>query len=138
MTKRHSGLLFVATDEQRAVVTALADGGLSQEEIARRVIDSLTDQSISLKTLRKHFAKELREGKAGANAAVRTCLFKMATDGKNVAATIFWAKTQMGYKEPAQALDITHTYGELVEAAARVKPSASPPELKVVDGGKAA
>lgn len=132
------GELYEPTDEQRAVVAALAQTGLSQPEIARFVIDALTDQPISDKTLRKHFRAELNSGKEIANARVKVSLFEMATKGKQVAAAIFWAKTQMGWKEPAQDINLHQTYGELVQAAAKKAEDEKKAKLALIQGGKAA
>lgn len=69
--------------------------GLKQEEIA-------TLLEITPKTLRKHFRSELDRGALEANAEVMRSLFKMATSGKNTAATIFWVKTRCGLRERAR------------------------------------
>lgn len=135
---KYTGKLFIPTVADRAVVRALAGAaGMSHRLICLQIIDPATDCSIDAKTLRKHFKDELREGKEGANAAVRLSLFQMATTGKQVAAAIFWAKTQMGYKEPAQDVNVNMTYGELVQAAAKSREqAAAPPALSLVSGGK--
>ena len=52
-----------------------------------------------MKTLRKHFTMELERGRIEANCQVAQTLFDLATSGVCVAATIFWAKTRMGFQE---------------------------------------
>lgn len=138
MAQGGNGFPFTPTDEQRAVVRALAEI-LPQKEIAKRIIDPIERRSIDPKTLRKYFAQELADGKAGSNAEVRSTLYKMATSGRHIVATIFWCKTQMGYKEPRDAAIDGATYGELVAAAAseaakllEAKKNAPAPVLELV------
>jgi len=87
--------LFRATERQRRQVKSMVALGLKQEEIA-------TLLEITPKTLRKHFRGELDRGALEANAEVMRSLFKMATSGKNTAATIFWVKTRCGLRERAR------------------------------------
>lgn len=90
--KRASGLEFKATSEQRAQVSVLSMVGTPQSEIAKII-------GISEMTLRKHFREELDLSSSKANAKVGSTLYKMATSGDCVAATIFWTKTRMGWRE---------------------------------------
>ncbi len=87
-------------DRDRKVVKTMAALGCRHEDIAR-VLD------VTPKTLRKHFREELDRAAIEANAKVLQSLFKMATSGKNTAASIFWAKTRCGMSErpaPREAL----------------------------------
>jgi hypothetical protein len=84
---------FGPTEEQRRLVKSMAAVGIRQEDIA--VVLGLR----SVKTLRKHFSKELDCGRIEANGQVAQTLFDLATSGVCVAATIFWAKTRMGFQE---------------------------------------
>ena len=86
---------FRPTERQRRQVKSMVALGLKQEEIA-------TLLEITPKTLRKHFRSELDRGALEANAEVMRSLFKMATSGKNTAATIFWGKTRCGLRERAR------------------------------------
>lgn len=79
------------TDKSRAVVRALAAFGLRQDDIARQV-------GITGKTLREHYREELDSGKSEANAKVAKALFEQAIGG-NIAAQIFWLKSQAGWSE---------------------------------------
>lgn len=141
MSERGGGFPFVPTDEQRAVVSALAGTGHSHKLICTFVVDPIEQRPIDPKTLRKHFRTELNEGKERANAQVRATLFKMATNGRNTVATLFWCKTQMGYKEARDAPLLDASYGELVAAAAAeaaklIEAKKNAPPLKLVEGGK--
>ena len=74
---------FEATAEQRRTVRAMAGFGVPQDEIA-------TFLDIDPKTLRKYFRTELDRGSTEATTKVAQSLFRMATEGNNVAAAIFW------------------------------------------------
>ena len=84
---------FKPTDEERKQVGQMVAVGIPQEQIAMVIRDG-----IDLKTLTKHFKKEIRESKVLANAKVGGTLFNKIMNGDTTAA-IFWAKTQMGWKE---------------------------------------
>jgi predicted transcriptional regulator len=49
-------------------------------------------------TLRKHYKKELEDGRIDANASIANTLFNQAKKG-NMTAAIFWLKTRAGWKE---------------------------------------
>ena len=83
---------FEPTAEQRRTVKTMAGFGVPQPDIA-------TFLGIDPKTLRKHFREELDRGVTEANAKVAQSLFQMATQGKNVAAAIFWMKARGGWRE---------------------------------------
>jgi hypothetical protein len=101
----------VPTDKTRAEVSALCAYGVPQEEISVYI-------GIDAKTLRKHYRAELDSARAKANAKVRRFLFEAATgDAMKNGATfadclrgsMFWAKTQMGFRdggEPVEKSDI--------------------------------
>ena len=80
------------TPEDRRMVRAFAGFGVPQEDIARHL-------GLDPKTLRKHFRDELDRGIVEANAKVAQSLFHMATQGKNVAAAIFWMKARGRWRE---------------------------------------
>ncbi|WP_372624740.1 hypothetical protein [Falsiroseomonas sp.] len=83
---------FEATADQRRTVRAMAGFGVPQEDIA-------TFLDIDPKTLRKHFRAELDRGSIEATRKVAQSLFRMATEGNNVAAAIFWMKARAGWSE---------------------------------------
>jgi hypothetical protein len=96
------GKLFVPTDNERVQVESMAGYGVPQEQIACVIRDG-----IDADTLAKHFRKELKQGKAKASAKIGQTLYQKAINGDTTAA-IFWAKTQMGWKE-VNRLEHEHT-----------------------------
>ena len=84
---------FKPTDEERKLVEQMCAVGIPQESICLVVRDGIDD-----KTLRKHFRRELDTSKVKANAKIGGTLYNKAVGGDTTAA-IFWAKTQMGWKE---------------------------------------
>lgn len=79
------------TDENRRIVKMMSAVGVRHEDIASKL-------DIDDDTLRKHYRKELNEGRTEANAAVAQTLFQQAKAG-NTTAMIFWLKTRAGWKE---------------------------------------
>lgn len=86
MTQAHE-----PTDTNRSDVERLAGLGLPQRMIAAFI-------GIADKTLSKHYEVEINKGKAVAGSKVAQVLFEQCMAG-NTTALIFWAKTQMGWKE---------------------------------------
>jgi hypothetical protein len=72
------------TDDQRNEVKSLSGYGLHQADIARMI------GIRSPKTLRKHFRNELDRGMLEGTAKVYQTHYRMATGGKNLAATLSW------------------------------------------------
>ena len=68
---------------------------------------------IDAKTLRKHFRRELDRGSIEATAKVAQTLFRMATEGGNVAAAIFWMKARAGWREKHELVLSTRPVQEL-------------------------
>ncbi len=83
---------FEPTDEQRRLVRGFSGFGVTHEDIAGHL-------EIDAKTLRKHFRRELDRGSVEVTVKVAQSLFQMATQGKNVAAAIFWMKARAGWRE---------------------------------------
>ena len=92
MTKQHE-----PTAETRSNVKALASVGTTQEHIAIYL-------DIDVKTLRKHYRRELDTSLTIANSNVAKSLYKNANDG-NVTAQIFWLKTKGGWSERKAQLE---------------------------------
>lgn len=88
--KRHE-----PTDRSRAEVTALAQYGVIESEIAKYI-------GIDAKTLRKYYREELDKAHIKANTAVANALFKQATQQGNVSAIIFWLKVRADWSEKSQ------------------------------------
>ena len=85
------------TAETRSNVKALASVGTTQEHIAIYL-------DIDVKTLRKHYRRELDTSLIIANSNVAKSLYKNANDG-NVTAQIFWLKTKGGWSEKKSQLE---------------------------------
>jgi hypothetical protein len=84
---------FVPTNEERRQAEAMSGFGVPMEQIA-----AIMRGGIHLETLRAHFAEELLQGKAKANAKIGQTLFQKALGG-DTAAMIWWSKTQMRWSE---------------------------------------
>jgi|HubBroStandDraft_6_1064221.scaffolds.fasta_scaffold1421582_2 hypothetical protein len=84
---------FEPTYEQRELVRSMAGVGIPQEDIGVKIGIRCP------KTLRKHFREELDSGSTDANYNVACTLYNMAISGNVPAATIFWAKTRLGFRE---------------------------------------
>jgi len=84
---------FEPTEKERQLVEQMCAVGIPQESICLVVRDGIDD-----KTLRKHFRRELDTAKVKANAKIGGTLFNKAIAG-DTASLIFWAKTQMGWRE---------------------------------------
>jgi hypothetical protein len=80
------------TDKTRAEVSALCSFGITQDEIA-------TYLDIDIKTLCKHYRKELDTGAIKANAAMAKRLFDAGIKDGSVPAMIFWLKTRARWRE---------------------------------------
>tara|TARA_R100000306_G_scaffold61305_1_gene63478 strand:- start:829 stop:1188 length:360 start_codon:yes stop_codon:yes gene_type:complete len=76
------------TTDQRRMVEAMSAYGIPQEEIAVVV-------AVDRKTLAKHYARELAEATAKANAKVAERLYDRAMEG-DVKAMMFWLERRGG------------------------------------------
>ncbi len=113
------GVTFQPTEEQRRTVSAMSGFGVPHDDIA-----TLLD--IDPKTLRKHFRIELDRGSIEATAKVGQSLFRMATEGNNVAAAIFWMKARAGWREKHEVIlsakpTIEMSDDELLQEIARAR-----------------
>ena len=81
---------YTPSEEDRLKVARMASMGITQPQIAKTF-------TISPKTLRKHYRKELDASAIEANLKVAETLFQMATSGNNTAASIFWARTRLRF-----------------------------------------
>ena len=98
---------FKPTDSNRKTVEAMAACGFIHEDIAAVL-------KITRPTLVKHFRDILDTAAATANAKVGATLFKLATSGDCPAATFFWCKTRMGYRETTRQ-EVTGAEGGPIE-----------------------
>jgi len=85
------GIEHIPDESSRKLVRSLSAVGIRHVDIATKL--DITDD-----TLRKHYKKELEEGRIDANASIGQGLFAQAKNG-NVTAMIFWLKTRAGWKE---------------------------------------
>lgn len=85
------GIEHKPTDETRRLVKSLSAVGIRYVDIAMKL--DITDD-----TLRKHYKRELEDGRIDANASIGQGLFQQAKKG-NVAAMIFWLKTRANWRE---------------------------------------
>jgi len=124
------GVRFKPTADQLRTARAMAGYGMPHVDIA-----SFFD--IDAKTLRKYFGRELELGSIEATAKVAQSLFRMATEGKNVAAAIFWMKARAGWREkqiepPDDDRDAeSMTDAELEEIARSGRPRAGQQSLTI-------
>jgi hypothetical protein len=88
---------FVPTEEQRRTVRSLAAYGIKQEGIARML--SLR----SVKTLRKHFRKELTLGEIEAVASVAQTYYQMAKSGHHPRSTIHFLEKRQRWQDVQSA-----------------------------------
>jgi hypothetical protein len=95
------------TDEQRHHVKSLSAYGIEPEDIARYL-------HLSDKTLLKYYGDELFRGRLETNAKVGQALVKMATDGETPAATIFFVKARLGWRENQNADSRPEAVGDFV------------------------
>lgn len=98
---------YQPSEKDNKTVEAMAAVGVPQEAIAKVI-------GIDPKTLRARFRDVLDIASTQANAKVGATLFAMATSGRDVSASIFWAKTRMGWKETA-AVEHTGKDGEALK-----------------------
>jgi hypothetical protein len=110
------------TEPDRQKVSRMSSKGIPQYQIAN-IFD------ISLKTLRKHYRKELTDSAVEANFQVVETLFQMATSGANAAASIFWAKTRCGFRSGLPAVPDA---GEPTVSARSAPPIEPPPPGSVI------
>jgi hypothetical protein len=104
--------LFDPSDDQRRLVKTMAGFGIPQPAIAMHL-------QIDPKTLRKHFRDELDRGTTELNVRVAQSLFRMATEGQNVAAAIFWMKARAGWREKHEISGSVTLEALVVEAGHR-------------------
>jgi hypothetical protein len=116
MTKRERGRpAYVPDDATRKTVLLMARVGVTEADIAMSI-------EIAPKTLRKYYRAELDTSHIKANAAVGNTLYahatgtaRKATAQSTVSAATFWARTRMGWKEPAQTHEHMGKDGQPIE-----------------------
>ena len=115
---------FKVTPENIKQVELLSGLGVPQEQIASII-------GCSVDTMVLYFKEQLVNGKAKANSQIGQMLFKKALGG-DTTALIFWAKTQMRFKETS-VQEIGGIDGkpiEISEAKARLLAGTKPDDNK--------
>lgn len=84
---------FKPTEEQRRMVKTMSAYRMPHEDITTAV------GLRSVKTLRRHFREELDRGVIEARAKVSQTAFQMAVSGKYPAMTMFWLKSNCGWRD---------------------------------------
>jgi hypothetical protein len=87
----NGGVKFTPTPEQRHAVACMISVGTPHEAIARAL-------DISQPTMYRHFAHEVKNGKAAVHAAIAKRITAMALSGDKTM-MIFFAKSQMGWRD---------------------------------------
>jgi len=83
-------------EKERYAVKQMIAGGMKQEDIARV---AWSGGPISLSTLKRKFPEELRHGKAELTKQVIAVMTELALSGKYPGATMFWLKSQAGWRD---------------------------------------
>lgn len=117
------GKLHEPTEESRLVVQAYATVGVPLRDIGEKI-------GVNVKTLKKHYAEELRIGQAEANATVISTAFRMAKSGRSWAATEFWLKTRLStvFREPKHQTQNDHSIRVVYEDDQPAETSRGPAE----------
>lgn len=106
----------VPTDEDRVLVETLSGLGIPQVQICALM---MRGQGISLDTLLRHYRTEVTRGRARANREIAETLYQKAKNGDN-ACLIFWAKSQLGWRETQRHEIAGHDGGQLIQRIERV------------------
>jgi len=89
--------------EERYAVKMMVAGGMKLEMIAQAIHPL---GPISVSTLRRKFKRELKEGKSIITGKIVQVAAEMALSGKYPAMTMFWLKTQAGWRDRDPAINI--------------------------------
>lgn len=112
---------YIPSDEERQMVSKLSGIGLKQSDICELIINDQTGKAISEDTLRKHFASEIASGRSIAKSKVMRTAYQMAIGGEQPAMTMFWLKTQCGWREK-QEIDHTSSDGSMTPRGYAITP----------------
>lgn len=83
------------TPEQRKQIKALAGYGMKDSQIANVL-------GITESTLQRKCKEDIKKGRDTARASVAKTAYQMAVSGKQPAMTMFYLKTQLGWRETGQ------------------------------------
>lgn len=79
-------------------------------------------------TLDKYYRDHYENGKATANAKVASFLFQQAQE--NLTAAMFWAKTQMRWREAAQEIEVTNVNPAVNISLTKIEPNSAPKAIE--------
>jgi hypothetical protein len=122
---------FTATEEQRNTVKIMAGIGIRRENICLAVINPSTKKPIGVHVLDREFKTELATARAQLHALVGNFIVQsilgtadggkfVKNDGARTTLAIFFAKTQMGWKEHV-VNEMAGKDGEPIEVAAQAR-----------------
>lgn len=83
---------LVVREKETQKITALARIGASEEDIAAEL-------QIPLKRLQKRYRREIEKSRATAKNEMLAHLYETAKSHGNTTATMFWVKTQCGWRD---------------------------------------
>lgn len=113
----------VAQAEQ---VEKMAAAGVSMEDIAFFL-------DMDAKTCRKLYHDTWRKGKIKANNNIASALYNKAIKDKDTSAMIFWAKTQMGWRETVH-VDNTSSDGSMATGGVQTAERRAQAFMQMLDG----
>ena len=122
--KKGDGPVLFNADHAKTV-RALSQYGVPQENIAATI-------GCCVETMLKLYGQEHKEGRAVANAKIGKRLFEKAMEG-DVSALIFWAKTQMKWRETSK-IDLTSSDQSMSPKAAFDLSTLSPEQIAALRG----
>lgn len=122
--KKGDGPVLFNADHAKTV-RALSQYGVPQEDIAATI-------GCCVETMLKLYGQEHKEGRAVANAKIGKRLFEKAMEG-DVSSLIFWAKTQMRWRETSK-IDLTSSDQSMSPKAAFDLSTLSPEQIAALRG----
>lgn len=105
---RGNGKKITFSEEEKVFMAECLMDGWTVMEVAKHF-------GVHHSTLYERAGDVLKETKAKKNALVEKSLFWMATKGKVPVAAMFWMKSQAGWREQPQQVDMRHEYSNAKE-----------------------
>lgn len=96
---------WAPTPEQIRLIETMSGLGLTTDDMAALIDISKTTFERGVKRY-SAMREALSKGRAKANAKLTETAFKMATNGKNPAMTIFLCKVRLRWKEPKDVIEV--------------------------------
>jgi len=111
------------TENQLNGLEVMSGHGLREEDLAAYCGVSLATFKRAEARTNTGLSERLLKGRSKANSAVAKTLFQMATSGKCPAATLFWCKVRLHWKEPPSGIEFPDDKG---------RPQPIPEGMKVI------